>query len=129
MGEVHAWHPQCTWRHHANGRPPKLWTACGIDRVRMAEKFADVTCKRCLHVLAELPPARAEVYREPQQHRVRPWFGHPGRCEFVIRGGTGLELCGRYPCDSHPRQAGYDAPAGPEASCADGALTSEGRHS
>lgn len=74
------------------------WTTCGRVLQLVERDDENPSCLQC-RKRAGLPV--------PPRHIPTPapiplnYPGAPGRCEMIVRGGTGLELCGRTPCAEH----------------------------
>lgn len=84
-------------RTHALHATHKTETACGLT-TRHRDISPEPTCWRCrFRLKLPLPdPPKPDPVPRPSGYP-----GAPARCEMVVRGGTGLELCGRLPCGTH----------------------------
>lgn len=80
---------------HLINEKHKTETMCGraARAVVSTSNREAATCRLCKGV------------RRPSQLESYPsnWPGFPNRCEVVVRGSNGLELCGRQPCEVHAR--------------------------
>lgn len=90
---------------HARDPQRKHYVLCGRSVLKAAssKNVADIDCSNCRRMLRLTPDYhKTAVDMGPDTDLV--WPGWPGRCELVIVGSTGLELCGERPCRRHRSQ-------------------------
>ena len=87
---------------HARDPNRRKYVLCGlpVTKVHSVKNSPDVTCNNCKRMLGL--SERTTRAHGPVPENI--WPGYPLRCEWVIRSGTGLALCGKIPCREHKSQ-------------------------